>query len=83
MANYIDIHYINLISHQLEKFSKKKNDLYNFRCPYCGDSRKNKNLCRGFFYSVKSNMFFKCHNCGMGRTLANFLKDYNINLYNE
>jgi len=83
MTNYTDIHYINLISCQLEKFSKKKDNLYNFRCPYCGDSQKNKNRCRGFFYSVKSSMFFKCHNCGVGRTLANFLKDNNTNLYNE
>jgi hypothetical protein len=81
--SYIDLNYINLISPQLEKFSKKKDYLYNFRCPYCGDSQKNRNRCRGFFYRVKSEMLFKCHNCGQGRTLANFLKDNNVNLYDQ
>lgn len=28
-------------------------------------------------------MLFKCHNCGQGRTLANFLKDNNISLYDQ
>ena len=81
--NYIDANYINLISPRLEKFTKKKDYLYNFRCPYCGDSSKNKNRARGFFYRVKSDMVFKCHNCGMGRTLANFLKDHDTNLYDQ
>jgi len=81
--SYIDTNYINLISPRLEKFSKKKDYLYNFRCPYCGDSSKNKNRARGFFYRVKSDMVFKCHNCGMGRTLANFLKDNDTNLYDQ
>ena len=25
-------------------------------------------------YRKKNDMFFKCHNCGMGQNLANFLK---------
>jgi len=81
--SYIDINYINLISPRLEKFTKKKDYLYNFRCPYCGDSSKNRNRARGFFYRVKSDMVFKCHNCGMGRTLSNFLKDQDPNLHDQ
>lgn len=81
--SYIDTKYINLISIRLNKFAKKKDDLYNFRCPYCGDSAKNKNRARGFFYRKNTHMVFKCHNCGVGRTLANFLKDLDASLHDE
>lgn len=81
--SYIDTKYINLISIRLEKFTKKKNDLYNFRCPYCGDSAKNKNRARGFLYSKKADMVYKCHNCGIGRSFSNFLKDLDTSLHDE
>ena len=71
------------MSGRLDKFSRKKADLYNFRCPYCGDSQKHKNKARGYFFRLKQDMVFKCHNCGVGRTLPNFLKDQAPDLYDE
>ena len=44
--DYIDVKYINLISSRLSKFKKIKPYLYNFRCPICGDSKKNKNKAK-------------------------------------
>ena len=70
------------MSPRLEKFTKKDNT-YNFRCPYCGDSQKNKNRARGYFYQKKGSFIYKCHNCGVGRTLSNFLKDHDSTLYDE
>lgn len=81
--NFIDIKYINFISSQLQLFSKKKADLYNFRCPYCGDSQKYKNKARGYLFKKKNDMVFKCHNCGVGRTFTNFLKDQNSMLHDQ
>jgi len=81
--NHVDVQYIHLISPRLEKFVKKKDYLYNFRCPYCGDSSKNKNRARGFFFQKNSDMIYKCHNCGVGRSLANFLKDNALDLYDQ
>jgi DNA-directed RNA polymerase subunit RPC12/RpoP len=81
--SYIDLKYINIISPRLQKFAKKKDYLYNFRCPYCGDSAKNKNRARGFFFLMKSDMVYKCHNCGIGRNLANFLKDIDVNVHDQ
>ena len=72
--NHIDSKFINLVSARLEKFKKVKNDLYNFRCPVCGDSKKNKSKTRGYLYSVKSDVNFRCHNCGSSMTFNNFLK---------
>ncbi len=79
----VDAYYVSLLSSRLDKFSRKKNDLYNFRCPYCGDSQKHKNKARGYFFRIKNDMVFKCHNCGVGRTLPNFLKDQAPDLYDE
>ena len=81
--SYIDVKYIGLVSPQLQKFSKKKDSLYNFRCPYCGDSKKHQNKTRGYIFKVKNDFVFKCHNCGVGRTLTNFLKDNCAHLHNQ
>ena len=83
MSEFVDNHYVSLLSGRLDKFVKKKADLYNFRCPYCGDSQKHKNKARGYFFRVKTDLVFKCHNCGVGRTLPNFLKDQASDLYDE
>jgi len=72
--DFVDVKYINLISARFQKFKKVKNNLYNFRCPICGDSQKNKNKARGYLYQVKSNTNFKCHNCGINVSFNNFLK---------
>ncbi len=70
----IDSKYVGLVSARLQKFKKVKKDLYNFRCPICGDSQKNKNKTRGYLYQVKNNTNFKCHNCGASMSFSNFLK---------
>jgi transcription elongation factor Elf1 len=72
-----------MISPKLEKFKKVKNNLYNFRCPICGDSQKNKNKARGYLYQVKNNSNFKCHNCGVNISFNNFLKQVDVNLHNQ
>lgn len=72
--DHIDSKYIGIISSRLEKFKRVKSNLYNFRCPICGDSKKNKNKTRGYIYSVKTNTNFKCHNCGASMSFNNFIK---------
>ena len=72
--DFVDVKYINLISSRFQKFKKVKNNLYNFRCPICGDSQRNKNKARGYLYQVKNNTNFKCHNCGVNVSFNNFLK---------
>ena len=83
MSSYIDLKFINDLSSRLNLFKKKGDYLFNFRCPHCGDSQKNKTKARGFFYRVKNDMFFKCHNCGTGQSLANFIKFIDPKLYDQ
>ncbi len=83
MSNYIDSKFINALSNRLELFKRKTDTLFNFRCPHCGDSKKSKSKARAYFYRVKNDMFFKCHNCGMGQNLANFIKYIDPKMYDE
>jgi transcription elongation factor Elf1 len=81
--DYVDVKYINLISSRLQKFKKVKSNLYNFRCPICGDSQKNKNKLRGYLYQVKNNTNFKCHNCGINISFNNFLKQLDLEIHKQ
>ena len=79
----IDTKYIGLVSSRLQKFKKVKPDLYNFRCPLCGDSQKHKNKARGYIYGIKNNANFKCHNCGASLSLNNFIKQLDTTLHKQ
>jgi transcription elongation factor Elf1 len=79
----VDSKYIGLVSSRLQKFKRVKADLYNFRCPICGDSQRNKNKARGYIYAVKNNTNFKCHNCGASLSFNNFLKEIDLTLHKQ
>ena len=79
----VDSKFIGLISSRLQKFKRVKSDLYNFRCPLCGDSQKHKNKARGYFYQVKTNTNYKCHNCGASLSLNNFIKQIDPTLHKQ
>jgi len=83
--HYVDHKYIGLISSRLELFKRKNDNLYNFRCPFCGDSQKNKLKARGYFFNNPKTdaAVFKCHNCGDSRSLGYFIKDIDIHLYQK
>ena len=81
--DHVDSKYIGLLSSKLEKFTKVKAGLYNFRCPICGDSKKNKLKTRGYLYAAKTNTNFKCHNCGASMSFNNFLKKLDTNLHKQ
>lgn len=83
MSAYIDLKFINLIGHRLDRFKRKDDYLFNFRCPICGDSQRKKSKARGYLYKVKNDMFFKCHNCDAGLSFGNLLKQVDPLLYKE
>ena len=79
----VDSKYIGLVSSRLSKFKRVKANLYNFRCPICGDSQKHKNKARGYLYPIKVNTNFKCHNCGASMSFNNFLKEIDPSLQKQ
>lgn len=83
MSVFIDRTFLLRVSPKLQKFTQKKSDLYNFRCPLCGDSSKNKTKARGYVYAKKGNYFFMCHNCGASMSFYNFLDKVDSTLLKE
>ena len=81
----VDSKYIGFISSRLEKFKKIKPNLYTFRCPLCGDSKKHRNKTRGYIFSNTRNQtfVFKCHNCGVSTAFGNLLKQLDSVLYKQ
>ena len=80
---YIDVKYINLCSSILERFKQKQTNLWNFRCPICGDSKKHKNKCRGFIYEKRNKYFYRCHNCNVGTSFNKFLEQISPTLHRD
>ena len=83
MQSYIDVKYVNIISPLLQQFKKKGDFLWNFRCPYCGDSQKSRTKARGFVYRKKNDLFYKCHNCGVGTTLGKLIEHLDSKSYKD
>ena len=82
-SSYIDVKYINLVSVILVKFKQNHTNLWNFRCPICGDSEKHQNKRRGFIYEKKNQYFYRCHNCDYGTSFSKFLEKVNPSLHKE
>lgn len=72
-----------MISSQLQLFAQKNSKTYNFKCFYCGDSRKNKLKARGYLYSIGDSFNYRCHNCGKSISFKNFLKDVDSRLFEQ
>ena len=73
MMDYIDQKYIGILGVRLEQFKKKGKALWNFRCPLCGDSAKDKIKARGYIFENKGDALYKCHNCGVATGLAQLI----------
>ena len=68
----IDIQYLNLLA--LDLFSKIDDHKWNFRCPVCGDSKKNKTLKRGNAQIWNGALFIKCFNCSYSKPFSYFIR---------
>ena len=71
---FTEIKYLNILSTQLPLFKRKKDFLWNFRCPICNDSQTNKTKARGYMFQVKGDLVYKCHNCQVGMGFGKFLE---------
>ena len=83
MSIIIDTKYLSLLSPRLDRFKKVRDYLWNFRCPQCGDSQKSKSKARGYVYRKNTDLFFKCHNCGVGQSVGNLIKDLDPFLHKQ
>lgn len=81
---FLDVKYSLLISSRLRNFKQKQEFLFNFSCPFCGDSRKNTYRARGYLYRIDDSLGYKCHNCSVNySSISNILEVLDKTLYNE
>ena len=80
---YIDAKYAAILGTQLRNFRQVKPYLWNFSCPVCGDSTSKKTKARGYIFQLKTELVYKCHNCGLSCNFGNLLKRVNSSLYDE
>lgn len=96
MTILISMKYANIFgTTYTDRFKVLKTSPYlaNFRCPYCGDSKRNPRKARGYFYQVDSGsrINYRCHNCGESTTLDKTLEmfapaiheEYRLELFKE
>lgn len=83
MSVFLDQKYLLLISNRLPLFKKKKDQVYNCRCIICGDSTKKRNKARGYFFAYKTDLLYKCYNCGASMQFGSFLKTIDALVYSE
>jgi len=83
MSLWIDEKYLRFLSPMLDRFTQKHPHVFNFRCPLCGDSEKNKTKARGFCFPKGQVLIYKCHNCSVALPFAALLKRVSRRLYDE
>ena len=85
MSIWIEQKYIGLLSPKLDRFHRVRENLWTFRCPYCGDSQKSEMKTRGYFHlsTDQSYYIYKCHNCGFYTSFVKFLKSQDPFLFQE
>lgn len=80
---HIDVNFANRLSPYLRNFKKRGDYSWNFSCPICGDSNKNKSKARGHIYKIKNFLSVKCFNCAYSANIGTFIKTVQPVLYNE
>ncbi len=80
---HVDTKYVRLISGRLRNFKQKNTNLWNFSCPFCGDSQRNKTKARGYVFAKDTSLLYRCHNCGVSTNVGNLIKQVDPTMFKE
>lgn len=83
MSLFLERKFVTLVSSRLNQFKRRGPDTWNFRCPFCGDSKRNKVKTRGYLYERGGSIHFHCHNCLTSHHFKTFLKRVDHQLFTE
>lgn len=83
MSLLVDQKYALLLSSKLDRFKRVDARVFNFRCPFCGDSQKNQHKARGYLYEKSGRVSFKCHNCSHSASLSGLIETVDPLLHRE
>lgn len=82
-----ELDYVSLaqeLSMKLDKFEWVEfGQRAKFRCPICGDSKKDPNKARGGFIKNGDSLLMHCFNCGTSMSMLNFAKTVDYSTYRE
>ena len=81
--NWLEKKYLSMVTPLLDMAKWKGDNTLNHRCPYCGDSSKNKIKARGYHFLADGSYVYKCHNCGKSTSSVQFLKDNFPNVHRD
>lgn len=80
---WIEAKYACLLSSRVRNYKRKSSNLWNFSCPICGDSEKNKKRARGYLYENKGKLRFHCHKCAADQPFDKFIREIDESLYSD
>lgn len=80
---WIDIKYIGALAPRLAMFARKDDNIWNMRCPLCGDSRKSKTKARGYILGKGGKFMYTCHNCNVSMPFGRFLEQVDPSAYEQ
>ena len=80
---WIDVKYIGALAPRLAMFARKDDNIWNMRCPLCGDSRKSKTKARGYILGKGGKFMYTCHNCNVSMPFGRFLEQVDPAAYEQ
>lgn len=80
---WIDLKYIGALAPRLQMFTKRDDNVWNMRCPICGDSRKSKTKARGYILGKNGSFLYTCHNCNISMPFSKFLEQIDPTAYQD
>lgn len=80
---WVDLKYIGALAPRIPMFAKKGADIWNMRCPICGDSRKSKTKARGYILGKGGSYMYTCHNCNVSMPFSKFLQTVDPAAYDD
>lgn len=81
--HWLESKYTGLVSNRLRNYKRRSGNVFNFSCPFCGDSATDQRKARGYIYDKKGSTLYHCHNCGVTYSFNNFLKNLDYHIYSE
>lgn len=83
MTQWLERKYILQVGYKIPKFKAKGQNLFNGRCPFCGDSSDNPRKTRFYIYYKQNRYVAYCHNCCYTSNIPNLLKQLDYPLYQK
>ena len=82
----VDVRFVYMVSPLLRNFKQKSDYLWNFSCPFCGDSEQRQSKARAYIFrdpKTLDRLKLKCHNCGISSSISYFLNTLDKTLAKE